>query len=166
MRVRACNNSGCFIYCTPWTRPCSTPRHAAFVQSIVRIDGIDGDASDGEIITTDLPVFFTWTSGDAKSQRHPVGYCLMGTTLLFPISSRLLALGTFESEGGSVQMSRKNVAIINLALATHCDPTVFANTDRFPVANNEGDGISIGAVFLTRVQSSPRHRRRKKGVST
>ena len=120
------------------------------------------DRDQGEFITTDLPVCLMHTSGEPSSRPRPVGHGQLNTTVLFPISSDLLAMGSFEGQSGSAHANRKDVAAFNLALAMHCDSTVFASTDRFNVADRDGDGFTFGADVLTRIVASPRRGRGRK----
>jgi hypothetical protein len=120
------------------------------------------DRAEGEFITTDLPVCLLRTSGDAASLRHPVGHGLLNTTVLFPLTTDLLAMGSFEGRSGTVHADRNHIADVNLALATHCDSSIFARTDRFIVADRSGDGYTTGADVLSRIVASPRTSRGKK----
>lgn len=116
----------------------------------------------GEFITTDLPVCLLLSSGEPTSQRHPIGHATRNTTVLFPLSADLLAMGSFEGQSGTTQADRKDVAAFNEALATSCDFMLFARTDRFVVADRYGDGYTTGAEVLTRIVASPRASRGKK----
>ncbi len=121
---------------------------------------IETDA--GEFITTDLPVCLLLTSGDATSLRHPIGHSTRNTTVLFPLSADLMAMGSFEGQSGTGQADRKDVAAFNHALAMHCDFMLFARTDRFVVADRYGEGFATGAEVLNRIAANPRASRGKK----
>jgi hypothetical protein len=120
------------------------------------------EAEAGEFITTDLPVCLLLTSGDAASLRHPIGHATRNTTILFPLSSDLIAMGSFEGQSGTGHADRKDVAAFNHALAMHCDFMLFARTDRFVVADRYGEGFATGAEVLNRIAASPRASRGRK----
>jgi Protein of unknown function (DUF4238) len=119
------------------------------------------DPSEGEFISSDLPLCLMPTSGEPASLMRPIGHGMTGTTVLFPINSYLLAMGRFEGEEGFARAGRDDVAKFNLAVALYCNTTIFARTDRFLVADRSGDGFTTGAGILARISPSPRQKPRR-----
>lgn len=70
-------------------------------------------ADSGGFITSDHPICLMSSDGSPSELRRPVGHGLMETTVLFPISRDLAAMGTFENEDQVVALSHEGVAAMN-----------------------------------------------------
>lgn len=85
----------------------------------------------GGFITTDNPVCLMNTDGAPATLARPIGHGLTGTTVIFPITRSLLAVGEFEDGGSMYQVGRDFVATYNALVMAHADKYVFAADDRF-----------------------------------
>ena len=109
-----------------------------------------------EFITSDMPVCLL----PDRPTRHPVGFGLKSTTVLLPVSSSLLAMGSFDGIERSFDVSREHVATLNLAVAIVCDRLVFAKSEKFETADADGH-VTIGPDLIYRIIASPRRPRGK-----
>lgn len=99
----------------------------------------------GGFITTDNPVCLMNTDGAPATLRRPIGHGLRGTTVIFPISRHLLAVGTFEDGGSMYTVGREFVANFNTLVMAHADKYVFAADDRFLFSQSVGKPLGRGS---------------------
>lgn len=113
-------------------------------------------ADSGGFITSDHPICLMSSNGSPSELRRPVGHGLMETTVLFPISRDLAAVGTFEGENQVVRLSREGVAAMNDFVIRHAERQVYAADDKFLV--NSADG---GFMRGSEVEWTPASERNK-----
>lgn len=85
----------------------------------------------GGFITTDNPICLMNTNGAPATLMRPIGHGLTDTTVIFPITRQLLAMGEFEDGGSQYPVGRDFVATCNALVMAHADKYVFAADDRF-----------------------------------
>lgn len=90
----------------------------------------------GGYVTTDHPVCLIHSDGEPQSLVRPLGYGLKGTTVVFPVTRELLAIGTFEGDGGVQTLTRNQVAYFNTIVMNFADRQVYAPNGRFYFAPN------------------------------
>lgn len=95
-------------------------------------------ADSGGFITSDHPVCLMNSDGSSPELHRPLGHGLMETTVLFPITRDLSAMGTFEGENQVVTLERAGVAAMNGLVIRHSERQVYAADDGFLV--NTADG--------------------------
>ncbi len=109
--------------------------------------------NSGGFIATDNPVCLMHSDGEPTTLMRPVGHGLTGTTVLFPVSRDLLAVGTFEGEGGVRTLPREFVAYFNALLMGYADKQVFAADDRFFFSQGPGKPLRRGGDLPRLVQA-------------
>lgn len=110
-----------------------------------------------EFVTSDRPVCL-WAN---ERWEHPLGYGLSNTTVVLPVNSSLLAMGTFEGREGVFDAPREYVASMNLAVALRCDRLVFARSASFETTDVNGT-ITVGPDLIHRLIASERRPRAPK----
>jgi hypothetical protein len=95
-------------------------------------------ADSGGFITSDHPICLMSSEGSPSELRRPVGHRLMETTVLFPITRNLAAMGTFENEDQVVPLSHEGVAAMNGFVMRHAERQVYAANDNFLVNATAG----------------------------
>jgi hypothetical protein len=109
----------------------------------------------GGYVTTDHPVSLTTTDGEGPSLMRPLSYETPGTTVAFPVTRDLLALGTFsEGENGSRVITPLQVAYFNGLIASFAQRQIFAADDRYAIllSGNTSPlrGAELGAFLRSR----------------
>jgi hypothetical protein len=79
------------------------------------------EEGSGGFITSDQPLVLVPSDGGAR----PVGHALPRTTVFFPLTSALLAVGTFEGPAGVRLLSSRGVANQNSITLLHSDRQVY-----------------------------------------
>lgn len=92
----------------------------------------------GGFITSDHPICLMSSDGSPSERRRPVGHGLMETTVFFPITRDLAAMGTFEGEDQVVTLSHEGVAAMNGFVIRHAERQVYAADDEFLVNATAG----------------------------
>lgn len=90
-------------------------------------------------ITSDHPVCLFWSDPEARSGRFPPGYGLKGTEVLFPISSGLAWIGTFEHPACVIDMTEEQVHTFNAAVLGVCDRQVYGRDGDCAYQTHPGD---------------------------
>jgi hypothetical protein len=72
-------------------------------------------------ITSDYPVCLFWSDTKMRGGPYPPGYAVRGTEVLFPISSHLAWIGTFEHEARVIDVTEEQVRHFNAAVLDVCD---------------------------------------------
>ena len=62
---------------------------------------------------------------------YGAGHGLGGTEVLFPLSNELALLGTYEGEGGEVDLNREWIAHANYRTATFAERQIYARDADF-----------------------------------
>lgn len=101
-------------------------------------------AESGGFVTSDHPICLLSSDGRPSDLRNPVGHGLTGTTLVFPITRDLAALGTFEGDEQVVTFTREGVAAVNATVIRHAERQVYAADDKFLV-NTAAGGVMQGS---------------------
>lgn len=76
-------------------------------------------------ITSDHPVCLFWSDRTMRSGLHPPGHGMKRTEVLFPISSGLAWIGTFEHPARVVDVTEAKVRTFNAAILSCCDRQVY-----------------------------------------
>jgi hypothetical protein len=82
-----------------------------------------------EFVTNDRPACLLPNA----PTRQPLGFGMRSTTVLLPVTSALLALGTFDGPEGTIDVRREHVALLNQSLALRSTRCVFARSDDFEI---------------------------------
>src|ERR1019366_8143761 len=77
-----------------------------------------------------------------------LGLATPGTSVLFPLSPKLVALGTHNMNEGVTGLSRALVAKTNLTLIRYCESLVLSPHERFEVAVPGREEPVIGSDVL------------------
>lgn len=85
----------------------------------------------GGFITSDNPVMLFHDDGTPNILARPVGHGVKGTTLLFPVTRDLLAVGEFEKGGALLEIEPEHVAHFNGHIVHRAHQRIFAADDRF-----------------------------------
>jgi len=67
----------------------------------------------GNFVTSDRPVALAHSDGAPERPDRPLGHGVPGTSVFFPISRSLFAVGSFESPGGVQELDAQGVALFN-----------------------------------------------------
>jgi hypothetical protein len=113
--------------------------------------------SSGGFITSDHPVCLIHSDGAPSTLHRPVGYGVAETTVIFPISSELLVVGTFEGTAGTREVTQTQAAYLNAVLCGHSGRHIFAPNDEFSVMFGPGTNLVRGCdlpAFLRARSSS------------
>jgi hypothetical protein len=99
-------------------------------------------------VTTDRPVTLCFSDGSPPSDERPMGFAVKDTMVLFPLSPRFLAVGTFSGQDGVARVSRDLVARVNFTMVRQCERRIFAPRDDFEVELPGKRGVVVGAGVL------------------
>jgi hypothetical protein len=78
-------------------------------------------ASSHGFITSDYPACLFWSDAKMRGGPYPPGYAMRGTEVLFPISSHLAWVGTFEHDARIIDITEEEVRHFNAAVLDICD---------------------------------------------
>ncbi len=95
-------------------------------------------ADSGGFVASDHPICLMNSEGAEAGFRRPIGHGLMETTVIFPITRNLAAMGTFEGEDQVLTLSHEGVAAMNGFVIRHADRQVYAADDKFLVNSVDG----------------------------
>lgn len=84
----------------------------------------------GGFLTSDHPVCLFNSSGEPPSLIYSPGYGMTETTVLFPVTRDLVAIGTFEKGGGVTTINADQMALINGQVMHFARRQVFAASDK------------------------------------
>jgi len=100
-------------------------------------------------ITCDHPVALFWTDEKRQGSFPPPGHGLKNTTVVFPVSSRLVILGQFEKGPEfSFQATAEQVASINNAMILNADRQIYARDSGFDYMSTRADKMLKGVNLL------------------
>lgn len=89
------------------------------------------EAPDGyDFITSDDPVVLTW-SHENKDGIYPPGFGLKGTVVYFPLSPKLLLVGTFEDAPRNSYYTPMQVTLANTVIARKSNKQIYAKNGSF-----------------------------------
>lgn len=91
---------------------------------------------NSHFITSDNPSILDWEDPNYKSI-YPPGHGCLGTVLLFPLSPRILLVGTHEEATGIFNMTPEQVAGINSMLFYTCHRQIYAKDSMFDIEIKE-----------------------------
>lgn len=80
----------------------------------------------GGFITTDHPVCLMHSEGHAYDLSRPLGYGLPGTSVVFPLTRELLAVGTIGGQSGVLTLTKGQVAYFNTLILGYADRQIYA----------------------------------------
>ncbi len=109
---------------------------------------IAGQESGG-FITSDHPVCLMHADGTLPTPKRPVGHGMRDTMVVFPLSSELLAIGTFEGAKGVADLDSAKVAQLNGIVGGFGERQIYARDDSFRVVIG-GEPESISCAELCR----------------
>ncbi|MXO49660.1 DUF4238 domain-containing protein [Erythrobacter vulgaris] len=84
-----------------------------------------------QYITSDNPVVLEWSDNRDYGPLASPGHGLMGTSLLFPLSSDALLLGTFEELPETLSHTDDQVTSVNTVIARNSRRQIYARNDQF-----------------------------------
>jgi hypothetical protein len=93
-----------------------------------------------QFISSDNPVVLSWTDGDERTPYSP-GHGLPGTMVVFPLSSDLLLLGTFEDLAAETSYCADQVVAANTLIAHYAMKQIYARDGSFSLALRDGKHI-------------------------
>ena len=99
-------------------------------------------------VTTDRPLTLFKSDGSQIKPGENLGLATPGTSVLFPLSPKLVALGTHNMNEGVTGLSRALVAKTNLTLIRYCESLVLSPHERFEVAVPGREEPVIGSDVL------------------
>lgn len=115
-------------------------------------------ASDaGGFITSDHPVCLMNTDGSAPTFSRPLGFGLTETTVLFPVTHELLAVGTFEGTGGLRELRPLQVAYFNGLIRGFAKRQLYSADDRFRLLVPDRATPLRGSELAQHIRSRPKH---------
>jgi hypothetical protein len=85
----------------------------------------------GGFVTSDHPSCLMWSERPKAPGINPPGLGLPGTEIVFPVSPRIAAIGSFELEDGSSEVDAATVAAINGTVIAFAELQVYARDLRF-----------------------------------
>lgn len=85
----------------------------------------------GGFVTSDHPVVLLWSEAKDRGPFHSPGFGLRGTEVIFPVSSDLAMVGTFEGTDDVVDVEPGIVAFVNGIIVAYSERQVYARDDRF-----------------------------------
>ena len=87
--------------------------------------------SAGGFVTSDHPVVLLWSEPKDRGPFHSPGFGLRGTEVIFPVSSELAMVGTFEGQANVVDVEPGIVAHVNGIIIAYSHRQIYARDDRF-----------------------------------
>lgn len=88
----------------------------------------------GGFITSDHPMVLQWSDPSNRGGFYGPGLAMPKTEIIFPISTRLAVIGTFETEDGELEVNENVVAGINGAQVVFSRRQVYARDYNFHYA--------------------------------
>lgn len=85
----------------------------------------------GGFVTSDHPVVLLWSDAKDRGPFHSPGFGLRGTEVIFPVSSDLAMVGTFEGQDDVVDVAPGIVAFVNGIIIAYSERQVYARGDHF-----------------------------------
>jgi hypothetical protein len=86
-------------------------------------------ADRGSFIASDRPIALIFNDGSPGTLQRPIGYGVLGTTVLLPINSELIAVGTFEGDYATRNVGRVTAAYMNGHIAAQAIDQIYSTTD-------------------------------------
>lgn len=84
-----------------------------------------------QYITSDNPVSIEWTDNRNRGAFYPPAHGLRETSLIFPISSDVLLIGTFENSPDHILHREAQVTSVNTVVARNSRRQIYARSDGF-----------------------------------
>lgn len=112
----------------------------------------------GGFITSDNPVMLFHSDESPDHSHRPVGHGLMRTTLLFPVTRELMAIGKFEKGGAVMEIGPDDVAHFNSQVLHRAHRQIYAVNDRFQFEDWTTDGQYLRGVDVSDYMLSLRSR--------
>jgi len=106
-------------------------------------------ASDdtGGFVTIDDPVCLRWSDGLPHGGMSP-GFAVLGTEVIFPISTNLALRGTFEGEENVIEADASLVAEVNSLIISNAENQIYAHDHVFKFKRRQPDELGSGATLL------------------
>ena len=98
-------------------------------------------------ITSDHPAVLMWSNPNEGDVPYPPGHGLLGTQVVFPISSGLAMLGAFEIEDEQMDATEALVAIVNGNTMLHAARQIYAPASDFRFQMSAGGPIKTGIAL-------------------
>lgn len=99
-------------------------------------------------VTSDHPVCLRWSDPQLRSGRYPPGYGMMKTEVLFPISSELAWIGTFEHDERVIDVDENSIGMFNSIIIDFADRQIFAKDSEFIYRSSNDDKTRRGCELL------------------
>ncbi|MBR0993985.1 DUF4238 domain-containing protein [Bradyrhizobium japonicum] len=108
---------------------------------------VKAKAGTGGFVTTDVPVCLRW-SDDADHGMFGPGFGVSGTRVIFPLSSDLAMMGSFEGQENTVEADVFTVGSINSVIISNARNQVYSRDHNFsymrPFPKEIGSGATLG----------------------
>lgn len=93
----------------------------------------------GGFLTSDHPVCLVNSCREPSTLARPLGFGLTETTVIFPVTRDLVAVGTFEEGDKVVKVAHEHVAQINGIVLRYAERQVYAANNRVSVKMNAAE---------------------------
>jgi hypothetical protein len=110
--------------------------------------GIVEDKSDATFITSDHPVTLVPSNGKPPPSDTPLVFDMKETMLVFPVTKKIVALGTFEGMDSVVKLGTAQVAFLNGLVTMACDRQIYASSNAVPISFSLEGPIHKGSEVL------------------
>jgi Protein of unknown function (DUF4238) len=104
-------------------------------------------AGSGGFVTTDVPVCLRW-SGDEDHGIYAPGFGLEDTQVIFPLSTDLALMGSFEGEEDVVEADIFTVGRINSVIISSAEKQVYAHDYSFNYMRPFPQAVGSGATLI------------------
>ena len=118
--------------------------------------------NSGGFITSDHPVVLTWSEPDMRGGFYSPGFGLTGTSVLFPVCTRLAVIGAFEHEEAVIDVPDSAVAGFNGAQVAYAERQVYARDYNFRYSMQPSEMPRKASRLIDDKRFRKEHRRRSK----
>jgi hypothetical protein len=105
------------------------------------------DTGAGTFVSGDHPVTLTWTDPELQKGPYPPGHGMRSTELVFPLTSQLALIGTFEGKRKEVRASRRVVSAINSRVVMFLERHIYAPHRSFEFFGRDGSILPSKKLF-------------------
>jgi hypothetical protein len=123
-------------------------QHANLVQHIAarKWQMVGAKKGSGGFVTSDVPVCLRWSDNADHGMFGP-GFGVAGTQVIFPVSSDMVLMGSFEGEESVVEADLFTVGRINLAIISNARNQVYSKDHAFNYMRPFPQEIGSGATL-------------------
>ena len=110
---------------------------------------LKADPDSGGFITSDHPVCLMWSEPHQPGGFHGPGFGLANTEVLFPLTSELALLGSFEGADAEMDANIFVVAECNATIIGYAERQFYAAHESFAYLRRGSDPCALGKELLT-----------------